>query len=72
MSQASILRIAVCALLVSASGCGKADSTASAGAPGPAPGQGTAADKASHSGNSGRDRRISITRLTTQSMVPPK
>ncbi len=46
MSQASILRIAVCALLVSASGCGKADSTASAGARGTAPGQGTAADKA--------------------------
>ena len=34
--------------------------------------EGTAADRANQSGNSGRDRRISMARLTTQSTVPPK
>lgn len=33
---------------------------------------GTAADSASHSGSSGSERRISITRLITQSILPPK
>jgi len=34
--------------------------------------EGTAADRASQSGSSGRERRTSIARLMVQSMRPPK
>ena len=34
--------------------------------------EGTAAERASQRGSSGKERRISITRFTIQSVLPPK